>query len=326
MKDGDLILERSGGGPSAPVGRVALVQGMGAIYCNNFCQQLRVDRDQCIPQYAARVLWHVYEQGVTARLEHQTTGIRNLDYAAYLAHTIPLPPLPEQRAIANILDSIDQAIEATDALVSATEQLRDSLLHNLLTRGLPGRHTQWKEVPGLGTIPTDWWIARLGDVATLQRGMDLPQDKRKHGSIPVYGSNGVHGYHSEAPVAGPGVVTGRSGSMGSVYFSDTSFWPLNTTLFVKDFHGNNPRFVYYLLSSLRLERFSASTGVPSLNRNFVHPISVAVPPVPEQEAIAAILLSVEQSMAKERVTGERLRKLKESASDALLTGRVRVKI
>ena len=137
-----------------------------------------------------------------------------------------LPPLPEQRAIANILDSIDHAIEATDALVSATEQLRDSLLHNLLTRGLPGRHTQWKEVPGLGTIPTDWGIARLGDVATLQRGMDLPQDKRKHGSIPVYGSNGVHGYHSEAPVAGPGVVTGRSGSMGSVYFSDTSFWPL----------------------------------------------------------------------------------------------------
>ena len=75
---------------------------------------------------------------------------------------VPLPPLPEQRAIAAILDSIDQAIEATDALVSATEQLRDSLLHNLLTRGLPGRHTEWKQVPGLGTIPADWETTRLG--------------------------------------------------------------------------------------------------------------------------------------------------------------------
>ena len=150
MQEGDLILERSGGGPGTPVGRVALVQGLGSVYCNNFCQQLRVDRAKCTPKYAARTLWHRYTQGVTARLEHQTTGIRNLDYAAYLNLPVLLPPLPEQRSIAAMLDSIDDAIERTDAVIAATEQLRDSLLHELLTRGVPGWHREWKNVPGSG--------------------------------------------------------------------------------------------------------------------------------------------------------------------------------
>ena len=79
---------------------------------------------------------------------------------------ILLPPLPEQRAIAAVLDSIDDAIERTEAVIAATEQLRDSLLHQLLTRGVPGWHTEWKEAPGLGTIPADWEVVRLGDGVT----------------------------------------------------------------------------------------------------------------------------------------------------------------
>ena len=162
MRDGDLILERSGGGPGTPVGRVALIDKFGPVYCNNFCQQLRVDREKCSPYYAVRALWDVYVRGITARLEHQTTGIRNLDYAAYLALPILLPPLPEQRAVAAVLDSIDEAIERTEAVIATTERLRDALLHELLTRGVPGWHTEWKDVPGIGTMPADWEVVRLG--------------------------------------------------------------------------------------------------------------------------------------------------------------------
>ena len=75
-----------------------------------------------------------------------------------------LPPLPEQRAIADVLDSIDEAIERTEAVIAATETLRDSLLHELLTRGVPGWHTEWKDAPGIGTIPVDWEVVRLGEV------------------------------------------------------------------------------------------------------------------------------------------------------------------
>ena len=81
-------------------------------------------------------------------------------------HPLPilLPPLPEQRAIAAVLDSIDDAIEGAEAVIAATEGLRDALLHDLLTRGLPGQHTEFRDVPGLGTIPADWEVMRLGDV------------------------------------------------------------------------------------------------------------------------------------------------------------------
>ena len=132
MQDGDLILERSGGGPGTPVGRVALIDGFGPVYCNNFCQQLRVDDARCSPRYAARALWHRYARGVTARLEHQTTGIRNLDYAGYLAFPIALPPPAEQQAITNALDGVDASLEesrmGTDVLRSVKASASEALL------------------------------------------------------------------------------------------------------------------------------------------------------------------------------------------------------
>ena len=122
---------------------------------------------------------------MTARLEHQTTGIRNLDYAAYLALSILLPPLPEQRAIASVLDRIDDAIEGAGAVIAATEQLRDSLLHDLLTRGLPGQHTEWRDVPGLGTIPADWEVVRLGDVGEWYSGGTPSKARQEFWTGPV---------------------------------------------------------------------------------------------------------------------------------------------
>jgi type I restriction enzyme S subunit len=133
MQDGDLMLERSGGGPGAPVGRVALIEKMGPVYCNNFCQQLRVDRYCLIPHYTLRALWHRYIRGVTARLEHQTTGIRNLDYDGYLSFPIPLPPLSEQRAIAAVLDGVDAAIERAREERCDLRSLQASTADALLT-------------------------------------------------------------------------------------------------------------------------------------------------------------------------------------------------
>ena len=169
-------------------------------------------------------------------------------------------------------------------------------------------------------------MVRLGEIATLQRGMDLPSDKRLPGDVPVYGANGIHGVHNSSPIDGPGVITGRSGSMGLVHYTESSYWPLNTTLYVKDFHGNNERFVYYFLSGMGLERFAASTGVPSLNRNFVHPIRVSIPPLAEQLTIVAVLDSVEEAAERGREESDVLQSLKAAASDALLTGRVRAAV
>ena len=234
-----------------------------------------------------------------------------------------IPPLIEQQRILAVLDSIDEAIERSEAVIAANERLRDALLHELLTRGVRGWHTEWKDVPGIGTIPADWGVVRLGDVATLQRGMDLPIQDRRRGLVPVFGSNGILDTHDRTIHSGPGVITGRSGSIGEVYFSAGPYWPLNTTLYVRDFHGNCERFIFHLLSHLRLERFAASTGVPSLNRNFVHPTPVPVPPLHEQQAIASTLDSVQSAIKTARLAQNAVQSIKESSSDALLTGRMR---
>ncbi len=135
----------------------------------------------------------------------------------------------------------------------------------------------------------EWREVALGEVLTLQRGFDLPTTQRKPGSYPVIASTGPVGTHGEAMVRGPGVVIGRSGSLGGGQFIAHDFWPLNTTLWVKDFKGNDPRFCYYLLKSLDLAQFNVGSGVPTLNRNHIHPLPVPLAPLPEQRAIAHIL-------------------------------------
>ena len=112
------------------------------------------------------VYHHVMTERFAANLEGAATGqaypaVRPDDVSNF---RIALPPLHEQRAIADVLDSIDGAIERTEAVIAATETVRDSLLHELLTRGVPGWHTEWKDVPGIGAIPADWEVVRLGEV------------------------------------------------------------------------------------------------------------------------------------------------------------------
>ena len=133
LQDGDLVLERSGGGPGRPVGRVAIISDLGELYCSNFCQQLRVDQTRSRPRYVYWALWHRYLRGVTRRLEHRTTGIRNLDYAGYLAFPVALPSLAEQDAIADILDSVDETlIQTQDQLLKHLETLKLSASDALL--------------------------------------------------------------------------------------------------------------------------------------------------------------------------------------------------
>lgn len=141
-----------------------------------------------------------------------------------------------------------------------------------------------------------WKTCTLGDILTLKRGYDLPASKRVHGNIPVYASSGVNGLHNEAKVKGPGVVTGRSGTLGEVFYVEEDFWPLNTTLYVQDFKGNNARYISYLLESLDLSQLNAGSGVPTLNRNDVHPLEVTVPNIEIQTQIADMLGSLEDKI------------------------------
>jgi type I restriction enzyme S subunit len=138
-------------------------------------------------------------------------------------------------------------------------------------------------------VTSGWKECQLGDVLTLQRGFDLPRRKRREGDVPIVSSSGITGYHDEAKVKAPGVITGRYGTLGEVFYLTDDFWPLNTTLFVRDFKGNDPHFISYFLRTLNLESQNVASSVPGLNRNYLHLLTVQIPPLPTQRKIAAVL-------------------------------------
>ncbi len=155
----------------------------------------------------------------------------------------------------------------------------------------------------------EWIDCTLGDILTLQRGFDLPMRDRQEGAFPVVASTGIVATHNEAKVKGPGVVIGRSGSIGGGQYITTDFWPLNTTLWVKDFKGNDERFCYYLLKSLDFSSFNVGSGVPTLNRNHVHPWPLHCPNPTEQRDIANVLSALDDKIELNRRTNETLERL-----------------
>ena len=142
-----------------------------------------------------------------------------------------------------------------------------------------------------------WTQTTFDNFIKLNRGFDLPNRMIQKGEYPVVASTSVKAWHRESKVAGPGVVTGRSGSLGAVQYIETDFWPLNTTLYVKDFKGNDPRFVYYFLQTMHLENFNAGAGVPSLNQNHLHKLPVRIPNLELQRKIAAVLSAYDALIA-----------------------------
>ena len=138
-------------------------------------------------------------------------------------------------------------------------------------------------------MPEGWRRLPLGDVLDFKRGYDLPAKVRAPGLVPVVSSSGPSGFHSESKAIGPGVVTGRYGTLGEVFFVQGPYWPLNTTLYVKDFKGNDPKFISYFLRQQRLGDQSSAAAVPGLNRNFLHQLEVLLPPLDFQIQIALIL-------------------------------------
>lgn len=222
---------------------------------------------------------------------------------------VPLPPLDEQRRIDEVLRSVDEAIllngRTVDQAVVALSAAREHLT-------------------GQDGSETDWTLQPILDCFQLQRGHDLPIQSRMDGNVPVIASNGPVGFHDHAPILAPAVITGRSGTIGKVTYFDGPCWPLNTTLFVRDFKGNDPRFVYHFLSSFPLSQHATGTGVPTLNRNDVHAVEVRWPEPEEQSRRRQILDGLETACLSARAALEASRKLKATLARDLLSGRVRV--
>ena len=254
-----------------------------------------------------------------------------------------LPPLPEQRAIAAVLDSIDAAIERTEEVIAATEQLRDCLLHELLTRGVPGWHTEWKDVPGLGTIPADWDVVRLGDVAEVRSGQSDPRKPIFQNSMfiaPDDIESATGKLLRKRTVADARAISGKyEFDERDVVYSKIRpylmkvYLPKGAGLCSADMYPLRTKsglLRHYLAFALLSREFTAyartcsdRTGIPKINRDDLLKYRLPLPRREEQHSIADTIEGADEAITQADEARKRLQELKASAADALLTGRVR---
>ena len=224
-------------------------------------------------------------------VEHKLAEMESKTHGATMKHivkkdfdgtTIPYPPIEKQAEIADHLRRITSLIDRQTEQLLLLDQLVKSRFIELF--GDPIKNTQHR--------PTTDFV----NVVTMQRGFDLPvQDREQSGNIPVYGSNGVLDHHNQAKVCNGGVITGRSGTIGKVFYTKGAYWPLNTTLFSVDTHENNIIYLAHLLRMFNLARFTEGTGVPTLNRNKFHSAPIIDVPIDEQNQFAAFVEQTDKS-------------------------------
>ncbi len=272
---GDLVFTAAG-----TLGQVGLIPEQAKYpryIISNKQLRLRCDPDIVLPEYlyywfsAPAMRKYIANQNTGSSIPLITLGtLRNLP--------VRLPPLSIQRKIASVLSAYDDLIENNTRRIEIIEEMAQAIYREWFVNfRFPGHEKIGMVDSILGPIPEGWKIGRLDDALLLQRGFDLPIKKRQEGSVPIYAATGVAGFHNEAKVQGPGVVTGRSGSLGTVLFVEEDYWPLNTTLWVKEFRLATPLYAFYLLRDLGLESFNSGAAVPTLNRNDVHGLPVVLP-------------------------------------------------
>jgi type I restriction enzyme, S subunit len=255
---------------------------------------------------------------------------------------IPIPPTDTRKAIAAVLGALDDKIELNRRMNATLEAMARALFQSWFVdfdpvrAKLDGRKPiglddvtatlfpdSFQDSP-VGHVPKGWEVGRLDDVLTLQRGFDLPTPDRTHGVYPVMAASGSNGCHDKFMVRGPGVTTGRSGVLGRVFFIHGDFWPLNTSLWVKEFKRVSPSYAFHLLRGLDFEMFNAGSAVPTLNRNHVHNLPVVMPPKPVVEAFDVQVMPLMQQQKANQDQSSTLATLRDALLPKLLSGQLRV--
>ena len=158
-----------------------------------------------------------------------------------------------------------------------------------------------------------WKIKKIGEVLNFKRGYDLPSSVRNLGDIPVISSAGISDFHDDYKKEGEGIITGRYGTLGEIYYINGKYWPLNTTLYITDFKGNDAKFMYYFLKTIHLERFNGAAAVPGLDRNVIHKVEVLFnEDTIVQKKIACILSSYDELIENNK---QRIQLLEEMAEE-----------
>lgn len=319
LKDGDIVIARTG----ATTGYAKYIKNPPSAVFASYLVRLKIQSG-----VNKRFIGFIVESDEYKRFIHANIGgvaQPNANAQVLTSFPVNLPSFTAQNKIASILSAYDDLIENNLKRIKILEEMAQMIYREWFVNFRFPNHESVKMVDSpLGKIPEGWEIGRLDDAIVLQRGFDLPKKKRKGGNIPIYASTGVVDMHNEAKVKGPGVVTGRSGSLGMVTYIDDDFWPLNTTLWIKRFKRLTPLAAYFHLSSMGLEQYNTGAAVPTLNRNNIHGFQTILP---SEEVLAhfdVTVLPMFEHIKTLRLKNDNLRKTRNLLLPKLISGELDV--
>ncbi|MFF0206078.1 restriction endonuclease subunit S [Streptomyces sp. NPDC005017] len=283
LRRGDVLMTE--GGDLDKLGRGTVWQGEleGCLHQNHIFA-VRPDPQRLSGRFLAYLTQSLYGRHYFESTGTRTTNLASTNSSKIQDFPLPLPPLGEQHRIADFLDAatarIGQLVSKFDRQRSLVSEREKAALPLTVGGALLGGGRIETSVPWFPAAHPEARMLPLVRVLQLQRGLDLSENQRRPGDVAVFTTAGPSGWHDTAIAGAPGVVIGRYGSVGNVHWADQPYWPHNTTLYVKNFEGNNERYCYHLLRALPYEMEQAKAAVPGVNRNDLH--KQLVPLVPRK--------------------------------------------
>jgi type I restriction enzyme S subunit len=283
------------------------------------CLRLRLNSPRIHPQFASyHFLSEDHQQWMKNQCGHAAT-MASLNQQILERIELPIPPLPVQRRIAGILSAYDELIENSQRRIRLLEDMARALYREWFVHfRFPGHESVTCLPSALGDIPQGWEVKKLCDILELNYGKALKKEDRREGEFPVFGSSGQVGSHDTRLVKGPGIIVGRKGNVGSVFWCDEDFFVIDTAYFVT---SSLPlRFLFYLLPTLNF--INSDAAVPGLSRNQAYTLEVAVPPA----ALLTKFCELAETFEKQASTLQRqiqnLRRTRDLLLPRLLSGQV----
>lgn len=299
------------------------------------------------------VYWFLRQESVRDYANSIASGSvqKDLNHSAFKSIEFSYPSPAAQNRICTLLDTLDSRISLLRETNATLEAIAQALFKSWFVDFDPVYENQGanaaavvenkEQAPSLppeiqalfpatftdspqGPIPEGWELGTMEDLFVLQRGFDLPSSSRVEGQYPLIAASGPNGTHAKAMVKGPGVVTGRSGVLGKVFFTLEDFWPLNTTLWIKVFKRATPCYAFEVLKRLDTQSFNAGSAVPSLNRNHIHGLPYILPPQALVERYEGIALTTQKKIHENNKQADSLIAIRDTLLPRLISGQLRL--
>ena len=322
---GDVFFNTSSETPEEVGMCAVLLDDISDLYLNSFCFGFRLNEEakkRYLPEYISRFMNSGFGRRLMFPLAQGMTRY-NLSKKYFVKLEIPFPSLPEQQKIADILFTVDEQITTTDKIIEKSKELKKGLMQKLFSEGIG--HTEFKDTK-IGRIPKDWEMVKIKEVCSIEYGKDQKKVENPDGKYGIYGTGGLMNYSDKYLYNKPSVLIGRKGTIDKPRYIDIPFWTVDTLFYTKVFDDVDVKWFYYKCVSIPWRTLNEATGVPSLNRNNIYSFKIAVPPLHEQQKIAAILSEADAKIEKEKSQKAQLETLKKGLMQQILTGKKRVKV